>query len=93
MLSNYAKQRLINASSRGKGDIGNDIVCSQIDQVLYELHGTEPSAFLTTAHKNEEGEVFFNDNNRLLDERNFHHQPQNHRITRYKSFVIPKKHV
>ncbi len=87
MLSQQARQRLIEASSKGKKDSTLKQAIQRIDQVLYELHGTEPMSFVTTAHKNEEGVIFFNDNIRMLEERNFYDYPV--KVSGFKSYVNP----
>jgi hypothetical protein len=52
---------------------------------------TEPMSFITTAHKNEDGEVFFNDIPSLLDERNFYDYPI--MASRLNSFIRPLKNA
>jgi hypothetical protein len=91
MLSQQGRQKLIEASSRGRKDGTLKETVKRIDEVLFELHAREPMSFITTAHKNEEGEVFYNDINGLLDERNFYDYP----ITaqRLNSFIKPKKNA
>lgn len=87
MLSQQAKQKLVAASSKGRKDGTLKETIKRIDEVLYELHIREPMSFITTAHKNEDGEVFYNDIPSLLDERNFYDYP----ITahRLNSFIKP----
>ena len=91
MLSQQARQRLIEARSKGKKDGTLKETIKRIDEVLYELHAKEPMSFITTAYKNEEGEVFYNDIPSLLDERNFYDYPVTaHRLN---SFVKPLKNA
>jgi len=91
MLSQQARQKLIAASSKGKKDATLKETIKRIDEVLYELHATEPMSFITTAHKNEDGEVFYNDINSLLDERNFYDYPI--MAHRFNSFIRPVKNA
>jgi hypothetical protein len=48
-------------------------------------------SFITTAYKNEEGEIFYNDIPSLLDERNFYDYPI--MASRLNSFIRPLKNA
>jgi len=91
MLSQQGRQKLVAASNKGKKDATLKETVKRIDEVLYELHMTEPMSFITTAHKNEDGEVFFNDIPSLLDERNFYDYPI--MASRLNSFIRPLKNA
>lgn len=91
MLSQQARQKLVEASSKGRKDGTLKETVKRIDEVLLELHAREPMSFITTAHKNEEGEIFYNDITSLLDERNFYDYPiMAHRLN---SFIRPVKNA
>jgi len=91
MLSEHLRKRLKEASSNGKIGAGHgaEYCARRIDDVLLDLHKLEPTAFLTTARRNEEGNVIFYDNVNMLEERSFYDYPV--RVTAYKSFVRPLK--
>jgi hypothetical protein len=98
-LSNDQRNRLMNAASKLRSDeraklslAASQVVADRINQVLYELHSENPTAFVTNASPSLGGMEFMA-NHTMIKKRKFYDEPRSPavRSSDYASYVKPAK--
>ena len=100
-LSNDQRNRLMNAASKYTKEersmltlAASQVIADRINQVLYELHGENPTAFVTNASPSLGG-MEFTANHTMIKKRKFYDEPRSPavRSSDYASYVNRAKEI